>query len=251
MRLEVEETTNENFGRLNRGILPFVKDAPEEDIRFSAPLYTLDEAALFLHIPRSTLSDWTRARPGSTPVVTSMGRPHRGDPAIPFIGLAEGMVARAFRQTGLPMQYIRKALVRLAQDLGGNEGIQHALASDRIKKHGAKLLHEWNEELSAYTEVVSRNYVFTPVVEEGLQRIEFALDGWARRLTLPLTKEAVIEVDTQRAFGQPVFIRGGARLVDVIERFKAGDRLSDLAYDFEVTEDDVLDVIRALLPDAA
>jgi uncharacterized protein (DUF433 family) len=99
--------------------------------------------------------------------------------------------------------------------------------------------------------VVSRNYVFTQVVEKGLQRVEFAPDGWAIRLTLPLTKDPVIEVDPQKAFGQPVFIRGGARLVDVIERFKAGERLSELAYDFEVKEDDVLDVIRALLPDAA
>jgi uncharacterized protein (DUF433 family) len=149
------------------------------------------------------------------------------------------------------MQYIRTALTRLAEDLGGHDGIEHALASDQIKKHGAKLLHEWGGELSAYTEVVSRNYVFTTIVEAGLERIEFAPDGWARRLTLPLTEGPVIEVDPARAFGQPVFIRGGARLVDVIDRFKAGERLSDLAYDFEVAEDDVLDVIRALLPDAA
>lgn len=163
------------------------------------------------------------------------------------------MVARAFRQTGRPMRYIRKALTRLAEDLGGHEGIEHALASDRIKKHGAKLLHEWGGEMAAYTytEVVSRNYVFAPIVETALERIEFAPDGWARRLTLPLTEEPVVEVDPARAFGQPVFIRGGARLVDVIDRFKAGERLSDLAYDFEVAEDDVLDVIRALLRDAA
>lgn len=233
------------------GILGPVKETPPEYTRFDVPLYTLDEAARFLRIPRSTLGDWVRSHPDSPPVVTSHPGAHRGDPVIPFIGLAEGMIARAFRETGLPMQYIRKALTRLAEDLGGREGIEHALASDRIKKHGAKLLHEWTGELGIYTEVVSRNGVFAPIVEAGLQRVRFSPDGWADRLTLPLTQEPVVEVSPERAFGQPVFIRGGARLVDVIDRFKAGERLSDLAYDFEVKEEDVLDVIRALLPDAA
>jgi uncharacterized protein (DUF433 family) len=238
-------------GEGSRGILGAVTDAPEEDTRFRDPLYTVEEAARFLRIPRSTLTDWVRACPDSPPIVTTFQQVQRGDPVIPFIGLAEGMVARAFRQTGLPMQYIRRALTRLSEDLGGHPGVEHALASDRIKKHGAKLLHEWGGELSAYTEVVSRNYVFAPIVEAALERIEFAPDGWARRLILPLTQAPVVVVDPERAFGQPIFIRGGARLVDVIDRFKAGERLSDLAYDFEVAEDDVLDVIRALLPDAA
>jgi len=240
-----------SFGHMTGGILFPMRDAPKEDIRFNAPLYTVDEAARFLHVPRSTLADWVHGRPGSAPIVTCVPQVRRRDPAIPFIGLAEGMVARAFRQTGLPMQYIRKALVRLAEDLGGREGIQHALASDRIKKHGARLLYEWREELSAYTEVVSGNYVFKPVIEQGLERVYFAPDGWAERLVLPLTRGPVVEVTPTKAFGQPVFVHGGARLVDVIERFKAGERLPDLAYDFEVEEEDVLDAIRALLPDAA
>jgi uncharacterized protein (DUF433 family) len=238
-------------GRKPRGILGLVKEAPEEDIRFTVPLYTVEEAARFLHIPRSTLADWAQGGRGSHPIVTSVPPVGRKDPVIPFIGLAEGMVARAFRQTGLPMQYIRKALSRLAEDLGGSEGIQHALATDRLKKHGAKLLHKWDPELRAYTEVVSRNYVFAPVVEQELERIYFAPDGWAERLILPMTRDPIVEVTPKKAFGQPIFVRGGARLVDVIERFKAGERLSDLAYDFEVQEDDVLDVIRALLPNAA
>ena len=235
----------------NGGNVGAVKASPLDDIRFTTPLYTVDEAARFLRIPRTTLADWVRERPDAPSVVTSIAQPHRGDPTIPFIGLAEGLVARAFRDTGLPMQYIRKALTRLAEDLGGREGLVHALASDRIKKHGAQLLHQWGDELSAYTEIVSRPYVFSPIGESGLERVQFARDGWATRLTLPLTREPVVEVDPERAFGQPIFIRGGARLVDVIERFRAGENLGDLAYDFEVEPDDVLDVIRALLPDAA
>lgn len=123
-------------------ILGAVTHAPKEDERFDVPLYTLDEAARFLGIPRSTFADWVHGQPGSPPVVTALPRFRRNDPVVPFIGLAEGMVVRAFRQTGLLMQYIRMALTRLAEDLGGREGIEHALASDRIKKHGAKLLHE-------------------------------------------------------------------------------------------------------------
>ncbi len=43
-------------------------------------------------------------------LLTSVGE---GALTVPFIGLAEGMVLAAFRETGLPLQRIRAALARL------------------------------------------------------------------------------------------------------------------------------------------
>jgi hypothetical protein len=47
---------------------------------------------------------------------------------IPFVGLAEGMVLAAFRETGLPLQRIRPALERLEPEMG----LEHALASEHL-----------------------------------------------------------------------------------------------------------------------
>lgn len=62
------------------------------------------------------------------PVVTAV-RPERpGDPAVPFIGLAEAYALAAFRHAGVPMQRIRPAIDTLARELG----LEHALASRRL-----------------------------------------------------------------------------------------------------------------------
>jgi uncharacterized protein (DUF433 family) len=46
------------------------------------------------------------------------------------------------------------------------------------------------------------------------------------------------------AFGAPIFERGGAKVDDVLERFWAGESLSDLAEDFGVPVDQLEDVLR-------
>jgi uncharacterized protein (DUF433 family) len=93
--------------------------------------------------------------------------------------------------------------------------------------------------------------VFTEVITAYLKRITYATDGWAERLVLPITAEAVVEVDPRRAFGQPLFIRGGARMEDVIDRFRAGEPLVDVVKDFDLRFEDVEAVIRASLAPAA
>lgn len=84
------------------------------DLRFDVPLYTVEEAARFLGVPRSTFTTWAhsyvRNRDGqrevrTTPLITAMPAPARL-PRIPFVGLAEGMVAAAFRKAGVSMQHI-------------------------------------------------------------------------------------------------------------------------------------------------
>ena len=50
--------------------------------------------------------------------------------------------------------------------------------------------------------------------------------------------------DPTRSFGAPIFERGGVRVADVLERFWAGDTLSDLVDEFGVPADQLEDVLR-------
>jgi uncharacterized protein (DUF433 family) len=70
-------------------------------------------------------------------------------------------------------------------------------------------------------------------------------------LVLPITEGTVIECDPTRGFGRPLFIVGGAPMDDVLDRFRAGEPLKDVAKDFDLRPEDVEDVIRASLPHAA
>jgi uncharacterized protein (DUF433 family) len=229
-------------------------------LRFDEPLYTIGEAAQMLRVPPSTFATWahgyTRRPPSrrptvAEPVVTAFPAGERHHPEIPFVGLVEGMVAAAFRAAGVSMQHIRKALPILERELG----IEHALASNGLRTDGAQILFDYAEtdpELDeALTVVVTRQRVFVPIIDDYLTRIEFDDDRWARRLILPGTKGRTLEVDPARAFGRPIFVRGGARVEDVLDRFRAGEALDTVARDFGVEPADLEEVLRAAIPKAA
>ena len=227
--------------------------------RFAEPIYTIAEAARFLGVPPSTMATWARGyvrHPAGRPVVrgaavitSEVARPNF--PTIPFIGLAEGMVVAAFRQAGVSLQHIRRAVSVLEQEIR----LDHALASARLYTDGAVILYDFaeasDEQLAGLTEVASRQRVFAPVIEEYLRRIEYAADGWAARLISPAIKRPVVAVDPARCFGQPMFVHGAVRVEDVIDRWRAGDPLTDVAEDFGVPAEDVEDVLRVALPLAA
>src|SRR6266511_1654069 len=232
--------------------------ATVDDLRFDVPAYTVEEAATFLGVPRSTFSTWAHGyvrRPGgqrevrSAPLITAIPAAARL-PRIPFVGLAEGMVAAAFRKAGVSMQHLRRSLLVLQQELG----VEHALASGRLYTDGSSILYDYatrhgDEEI--LTVVLTGQRVFSDVIRDYLQRITYAQDDWAERIVLPITPRHVVEVDPNRAFGQPVFVRGGARMKDVLDRFRAGEPLASVAQDFDLESQDLEDAIRAALPPAA
>jgi uncharacterized protein (DUF433 family) len=229
------------------------------DTRFSVPLYTVAEAAQFLGVPPSTFSTWARSyvrRPldrtevRGAPIVASV-EVERGLPAIPFVGLAEGMVLAAFRRAGVSLQHIRKAVAVLDREIG----IEFALASRKLYTDGAVILYDYagrkDQELAGLTEVVSQQRVFSPVVSEYLKRVRYGSDDWAITLVSPATVRPVVEVDPARGFGQPIFIRSASRVEDVFDRWRAGDPLAEVADDFGVPLEDVEEALRVRLPIAA
>ncbi len=232
----------------------------ETNGRFDIPLYTVAEAARFLGVPTSTFATWSKgyaSRPPSrppvigAPIVTSSVA-ERGYPSIPFVGLAEAMVLAAFRRGGVSLQHIRRVVSVIEREIG----LEHALASRRLYTDGAVILYdhaeaEHDEELGGLTEVVSRQRVFARVIREYLKRIEYGGDDWAARLVSPATARSLVVADPERSFGQPIFIHGGVRVEDVLDRWRAGESLVEVAEDFGVPPEDVEDILRVTLPAAA
>ena len=166
------------------------------------------------------------------------------------MGLVEGHVAAAFRRSGISMQHIRKALTILKKEIG----VEHALASKALYTDGATILYDYakQKDHELLTIVLTGQRVFADVIRDYLKLIEYSRkDQFANRLVLPITSHPVIEIDPKRAFGRPLFMRGGAPMSDVIDRFRAGESLRDLVADFDLDSEDVEDVIRAAIPQAA
>jgi len=234
--------------------MPTTHDKPQEfsadDPRVRRPVFTLREAAGYLGLPNSTLHNWARPAHGH-PIVTCFP-PHGREASVPFIGFAEAFVLSAFRRAGVPLQRIRPAVDVLSKEIG----IDHALASERLYTDGAEVLYDYatehdEEELGGLTVVRTGQREFAEIVRDYLQRITYGNDGWASQVRLPTYEHAKVIVDPRRAFGMPFVVHGGARVEDLVDRFKAGDTLKDIADDFGVPEPEVEDVVRVATRAAA
>ena len=222
-------------------------------------MYTVTDAARIVDVPASTLAAWakgyTRTFPGrrdvtSEPVISYVEPHHRSEPTIPFVGLAEALVLSAVRRSGVSMQRVRPAIAQLEQEIG----VAHALASQKLYTDGAELMFDYAEQHrgsvegdSAMDLVVVRNgqRVFTDVITDYLRRIHYGDDGYPILIRVPAYSGAEVVVDPHRAFGSPIFKRGGARVDDVLERFWAGESIDELTEEFGVPADQLEDVLRA------
>lgn len=229
-----------------------------DPIRFSIPLYTVTDVARIVNAPTSTIRSWVmgynrqfKDRPAvlGDPLITHVDARGRKDPTIPFVGLAEALVLSAVRKSGVPMQRVRPALERLQEEIG----LDHALASRKLYTDGAEVLFDLSERYATSENapsvkrlVVIRNgqHVFADVVEAYLQRIDYGDDGYPVLIRVPAYEHAEVVADPTRSFGDPVFERGGARVDDVLERFWAGEPLTDLADEFGIPIQQLEDVLR-------
>ena len=87
-------------------------------------------------------------------------------------------------------------------------------------------------------------HVFNEVVRQYLRRVEFAADGYAQVIPLPGFGGAEVVADPRRGFGQPTFVRGGARVEDAIGLFLAGETLVDDSAEFGVPMSELEDALR-------
>jgi uncharacterized protein (DUF433 family)/DNA-binding transcriptional MerR regulator len=229
----------------------------EQDQRFTLRLYTLAEAARLVGMSPSTLDTWAHGyerRPeGRTivkrgPVITALERAPGDERSIPFIGLVEAAVVQAFRQTGLPMQRIRRALSALTEQ----GELEHALASRQLYSDGAEILYDYarsedDKQLGLLTIVHSGQRVFHDVISHYLERITFQ-GRWASELILPVTERPLLRVLPEVEGGRPLFVNGGAPLSAVRARLLAGEPVASIAHDYGLPGSDIKEAIDAIWP---
>ena len=222
------------------------------------PLYTTAEVSRFIGQPGETAREgscvyarqpaYRKAIHGDAVMAAIPAA--RSVPTIPFLGLGEAQVLAGFRRTGVSLQKIRKAV----SVLEGEIGVAHALASRKLYTDGATILFDYKgdfvEGIGDLVVVETQQRVFVPIIRQYIERITY-VDDWATKLDLPVTRNRVVQVDPARSFGQPLFLRGAARVEDVIDRWAAGDSLTSVAKDFGVPVPDIEEVLRAWMPSAA
>ncbi|MFC4056640.1 DUF433 domain-containing protein [Actinomadura syzygii] len=225
------------------------------DPHYTRPIYSKAEASRIIAVPQTTFKNWAVGYTYKTlsgdavsaaPIVTTAEPAGRASPSIPFIGLAEAYIVSAFTRAGVPMQRIRPAVLWLQEHIG----LHQALASERLKTDGAEVLWDFGQRsghpsdsdmIGNLVVIRSGQGVFRSVVQDYLQRVSYE-DGWIRTIELPQYRDVGVSVDPWVNGGQPTIADHGIAVTDIVSRLRAGEPLTDLAYDYDLP----LNAVRAL-----
>lgn len=214
-----------------------------DDLRAAVPLYTINEAARYLATPYMTLLRWVRPDEGN-PLVSAFPK-HGHRPVLPFIGFAEAFVLSVGYHAGMKPHRILENIDAIRKK-HGVKGIEHVLASRLLFHDGAEfLLGQVPDDPGDLSVARSDQIQMRETVEDQLRMVTLGDDGFAERIALPVFKRTRVIVDPREAFGRPIVERTGTRVDDVLGLFWAGEEIKGIAYDFDLEEAEVQDLIRA------
>ena len=213
-----------------------------------APLYTVGEAARYLHIPAPTVRSWVQGRDyprgqGKArfhPVIKS---PEARDSRISFRNLVELAALRALRtRLGFDLRAVREALNFARKEFK----VDNLLASRELYALPAGDLF-----LKCYGELINLNragqYGIRDMLESLLERIEWHEGSPVRFFpALPFDvqrKSKSIVIDPRIAFGHPVVASKSVSTGVIADRVNAGEEPMEIARDYGVTEDEIKDAL--------
>ena len=199
----------------------------------AVPAYTLGEASRLVGLPPSTLRSWTHGRTFKTRGGVSRSHAIIQIPKSPggfltFTNVVEAHVLAAMRRQ-----------------------VPHPLAGVRFKTDGVDLFVDRVGHLIN----VSREgqLGMRAVLDASLERVEYDRAGRAVRL-FPLFKREDapkhVVLDPRRAFGRPILSGTSVPVVDIHNRFEAGESIEHLAADYDVPGEMIEEALRAA-PQAA
>lgn len=206
------------------------------------PLYTVADAAHYLHMPPSTLRSWVMGRSYRTdgaevffePVIKP---PRSGDPLLSFTNLVEAHVLVAIRtKHRVPMQAVRAAL-DYAQE---HVGIDRLLIRPELRAAPGELFLEHYGQLISLKP--AGQLAIKMVLRRYLERLERGVSGLPESLYpfVPgFEQDRTLLISPRISFGRPVVARRGVSVAVLADRFDAGEKLADLANDYELEVSEV------------
>jgi uncharacterized protein (DUF433 family) len=216
------------------------------------PTYTLSESSHYLLIPVATLRSWFVGRYYPVQDGKEFFKPPilvaQKDPTLlSFVNLIEAHVLDAARREfHVAFPKVRSAITYLRRDFHSD----HPLAEQKIETDGRDLFIRSFGKLIAASS--AGQLAMPELIDSYLRRIEWDEHGLARRL-FPFTRKRTLEqpkvvvIDPRISFGRPVLAGTGIRTTIVVERYKAGESVEELAKDYARERLDIEEAIRCEL----
>lgn len=209
--------------------------------KFNDPLLTPRDVARHLRIPESTLYYWLGEEAGGAPLVHRVVPEKRGWPSVPFVAVVEAYVLRSLRDLGLTKSKIREAAAEVRRSFR----TPYALATQKITTDGVDIfVHYADGDLAR---VGDRQLPIREVIDDYLHYINWDVDdGFAASLRLRQYSDiAPVIIDPRFGWGAPVVESTKVPVDAVVELWTAGETLEDVAYEYDLTRDQVEAICRA------
>jgi uncharacterized protein (DUF433 family) len=213
------------------------------------PAYRLADAAKYLNIAQPTLRSWIKGRYYNVKGGRKFFKPifHLPDPETPLLSytnLVEAYVLSSLRQRHkIDLDKIRIAIRSLERDFDS----KHPLAEHRFETYGKDVFVQQYGQLVD----VGRDgqLAWRQLLDAYLMRVEYDPSGKAAKLYPYIRLDGTdqpknVVINPYVSFGKPVIVGTGLPTRVVAERYKAGDKIPDLARDYGRKEEEIDDAIR-------
>ncbi|MBE4735054.1 MULTISPECIES: DUF433 domain-containing protein [Streptomyces] len=203
--------------------------------RFTDGLLTPTETASYLQIPQSTLTSWLKGKAAGAPLVHQVEPVRKGQPSVPFIAVAEAHALRSLRSLGLRMSEIREAAAAVRDALDTPYG----LVSKRIATDGVDIFieHGWGDLRRARDGQVPIH----EVVSDYLRYLTWEPDeDFPSGLRLRQYPDSVpVVIDPRFGHGLPVVAANRVTVQAITDLWEAGESVENIAYDYDMTPEQV------------
>ena len=215
----------------------------KKDIRYT-PCYSVSEAAFYLRLPVSTLRAWVGRQRGFEPLISiAQDKP----PSLSFVNLVEAYVLAAIRRKCIiSMNKVRRAIEYIIEKFHS----EHPLADKEFETDG---LHLFVREYGTLINITQEGQIeLEEIVKQYLKRIGRDPKGLPVSL-YPFSRTGepdeprLIIIDPQIAFGRPVLATKSIPVEVIAERYRAGESIADLTYDYDCTQKEIEEAIRCEL----
>ena len=220
--------------------------------RRELPAYKISEAAHYLALPVATVRFWSVGRGTYEPLI----HVQNGSPAlISFFNLVELHVLSAVRRKHkVKMLSIRRAIHYLSEFASNPFDQRHPLISRELETDGLGLFIEYYGQLINISR--AGQAAMREILSAALHRIDRDPSGMPIKL-YPFTRKDVrnapqmVVIDPMLSAGRPVITGTGLATEIIAERYKLGESIRELAYDYDRPDAEIEEAIRCELQIAA
>lgn len=220
--------------------------------RRELPAYAISEAAHYLGLPAATVRIWSVGRDDYEALIVV---PKRSPTLVSFLNLVELHILSAVRRKHkVKMRSIRSAIQYLSDFANNPTDKCHPLLSRQLETDGLALFIEHYGQLINISR--AGQAAMREVLSAALHRIDRDPNGMPIKL-YPFTRREVLDapqmvvIDPRLSAGRPVIAGTGLATEIIAERYKFGESISALAYDYERSEEEIEEAIRCELQIAA